>query len=160
MLSARPTDGGRCTGEDAARCTLGALDPGEEASVRIRFRPLDSGSLRPVVTARGDGVETQRLTLGPIRVKAGKAQLRVRKSAALEVARTGRVIKYRIVVAAGRRGGCASSARLRPAGPACACAPPHAVACCVTAGRGCWAALPGRGRKLTVKAQLTGAPVS
>ncbi len=159
VLAARPSDGGRCTGDDPARCTLGDLDPGEEASVRIRFRPLDSGSLRPVVTARGDGVETQRLTLGPIRVKAGKAQLSVRKSAPLEVARTGRVIKYRIVVAAGRRAAAAHRVRvcdLPGAGLRLRSASRGGV---LRDGRACWRLgrlLPGRSRKLTVKAQLTG----
>ena len=82
VLSATVEGGGKCTlRDDVARCPLGTLDPGERATVRVRFRPADDGELAPVVTIRGDGIPKLTRTLGPIRVKPGKARLVIRKRA-------------------------------------------------------------------------------
>ena len=99
VLSATVEGGGRCTlRDDVARCPLGTLDPGEQVTVRVRFRPADGGELAPAVTIRGDGIATLTRTLGPIRVKPGKSRLLVRKRAGASVAPQGDVVGYRIVV--------------------------------------------------------------
>ena len=104
--------GGDCSAGEAVRCRLGTLEPGERVTVRIRLRPLDRGALRAKVTIRGTGVATQRLTLGPVRVRPGRAQLTITKRAGASVARRGRSVAYRIVVTAARRAATAHGVRV------------------------------------------------
>lgn len=156
LLSARP--GGSCTVADVARCTVGTLDPGEQASLRVRLRPRDGGVLRPVVTARGKGVAAQRLTVGDVRVKRGRARLRVTKRADAPVARRGRSVTYRIVVTAARRAATAHRVRVCDvpgAGLRLRSASRGGV---VRDGRACWRVgklAPGRKRELTAVARVT-----
>jgi uncharacterized repeat protein (TIGR01451 family) len=158
VLSARPTDGGRCTGREVVRCSLGELAPGETANIRLRLRPLDQGRLRPRLTVRGDGIPTQSITLGPVRVKAGPARLTVRKAAGLKVAQSGGLVRYRVVVTAGTRAAAARRVRV--------CDLPGAGLRLLSASRGgtvrdgraCWRVgklLPGESRRLTVRARVT-----
>jgi uncharacterized repeat protein (TIGR01451 family) len=160
VLSARVTDGERCTvREEVVRCAVGTLDPGEVATVRIRLRPLDRGTLRPVVTARGDGVPAQRISLGPVRVKPGPAQLIVRKSARDEVAAPGRLVKYRIVVTAGRRAAAARRVRVCDLPGTGLRLRSTSRGGLLREGRACWRLgkiMPGRSRRLTVVARVTG----
>jgi hypothetical protein len=159
VLGARPTTGGRCTVRAVVRCVLGPLDAGEQARIRVRLRPLDRGTLRPVVRVRGDGVATQRLTLGPVRVKAGSARLRIRKSTRANFTQQGRVLKYRIVVTARRRAAAAHRVRVcdRPGrGLRLRSVSRGGV---LRNGRACWRLgklLPGRSRRLTAVARVTG----
>ncbi|MGE5636773.1 MAG: hypothetical protein ACM3UV_07530 [Nocardioidaceae bacterium] len=158
LLSARPEGGGRCTGKAVVRCSFGTLSPGEKARVRVRLRPLDQGTLRPVVTARGTGVATRRFTLGPVRVRAGTARLTVHKSANVDVVRRGGLVKYRIVVAAGRRAAAARGVRVCDvpgAGLRLPYAPRGGV---LRDGRACWRLgklMPGRRRSVTAIARVT-----
>ncbi len=159
VLGARPTTGGRCTVREVVRCALGPLDPGEQATIRVRLRPLDRGSLRPVVRVRGDGVATQRFRLGPVRVKAGAARLTVRKSTGADVTRKGQVLSYRIVVTAQRRAAAAHRVRVcdRPGRGLRLRSASRGGA--LRDGRACWRVgklLPGRSRRLTAVAQVTG----
>jgi large repetitive protein len=159
VIRARPTSGGRCTVRAAVRCALGPLAPGEQARIRVRLRPLDRGTLRPVVRVRGEGVATQRIRLGPVRVKAGSARLRIRKSTRANFTQQGRLLRYRIVVTARRRAAAAHRVRVcdRPGrGLRLRSASGGGV---LRNGRACWRLgklLPGRSRRLTAVARVTG----
>lgn len=86
-------------GGSIVTCRVGTLDPGERVTVRVRAEPLRAGTvLRPVVTVRGAGIETQRVVVrGVGRVKR-PAGLHVTKRASARRARPGQVVSYRIVV--------------------------------------------------------------
>ena len=159
VLSARVEGGGRCKVTDVVRCPLGTLDPGERATVRVRFRPADAGELAPVVTIRGDGIPKLTRTLGPIRVKPGKARLVIRKRAGASVAPQGDIVSYRIVVRARKRGATAHGLRV------CDVPGPGMRLRSVShgrllGGRACWRIgklAPGRSRTLKVRARVTAA---
>ena len=160
VLSASVEGGGRCKVTDVVRCPLGTLDPGERATVRVRFRPFDAGELAPVVTVRGDGIPKRTRTLGPIRVKPGKTRLVIRKRAGASVAPKGDVVPYRIVVRARKRGATAHGVRV------CDVPGPGMRLRSVSHGRvlgdgrGCWRIgklAPGRHRTLKVRARITAA---
>ena len=160
VLSATVEGGERCTlRDDVARCALGTLDPGEKATVRVRFRPADGGEVAPVVTIRGDGIPTLTRTLGPIRVQPGKSGLLIRKRAGASVAPKGDIVTYRIVVRARRRAASARGVRV--------CDRPRAGLRLRTVSRGgvlvgggaCWRIgrlAPGATRTLTARARVTG----
>ncbi len=161
VLSATVEGGGRCTlRDDVARCALGTLDPGEKATVRVRFRPADGGEVAPVVTIRGDGIPTLTRTLGPIRVQPGKSGLLIRKRAGASVAPKGDIVTYRIVVRARRRAASARGVRV--------CDRPRAGLRLRTVSRGgvlvgggaCWRIgrlAPGATRTLTATARVLAA---
>ncbi|MDO8209118.1 DUF11 domain-containing protein [Conexibacter sp. CPCC 206217] len=92
-------DAASASGGSVATCRIGTLDPGERATVRVRVEPRRAGTvLRPVVTVRGAGIETQRVVVrGVGRVKR-PAGLHVTKRASTRRARPGQVVSYRIVV--------------------------------------------------------------
>ena len=160
VLSATVEGGGKCTvRDDVVRCPLGTLDPGERATVRVRFRPADDGELAPVVTIRGDGIPKLTRTLGPIRVKPGKARLVIRKRAGAPVAPQGDIVSYRIVVRARKRGATAHGLRVCDVpGPGMRLrSVSHGR---VLGGRACWRIgklAPGRSRTLKARARVTAA---
>jgi uncharacterized repeat protein (TIGR01451 family) len=146
--------------DDVARCRLGTLDPGEDATVRVRFRPHDEGVLRPVVTVRGNGVAATRLTPGEIRVEPGRARLKIRERAAVSIAEQGQSVTYRIVVSAGRRAATARRVRVCDvpgAGLRLRSASRRGV---IRDGRACWRLgklPPGRSIRLKAVARVTAA---
>ena len=159
VLSARVPSGGSCSETESVRCAVGTLDPGEVATIRIRLRPLDQGTLRPLVTVRGDGVPAQRIRLGPVRVKAGPARLIVRKSTAVRLRRARAADQ--VSDSRGRgppRGGRAAGARLRSPGSGLRLRSASRGGV-LRDGRACWRLgrlLPGRRRRVTVVAEVTG----
>ncbi len=149
---------GNCTVGDVVRCPVGTLDPSEQATVRVRIRPHDSGTLRPVVSVEGEGVAARALSVPAVRVKAGRARLSVSKRAVASFARPGRTVAYRIVVAAARTAATARGVTV--------CDEPSAGLRLRTASRGgvlrngraCWRLgklAPGRSRTLRVTARVT-----
>ena len=91
---------------------LGTLTPGEPEVVRTRFRPRDSGVLRPLVVVSGAGVAPQRIALGTVRVKRGRARLTIRNRAGVSLTRRGRTVRYRIAVRAARKAAAAHGVRV------------------------------------------------
>ena len=90
--------------------------PGEQASVRVRLRPFDQGRLRPVVTARGEGVARQRSRWARTRQTGQGAAHRPQVGRrGRRPTRAARHVPDRCDRAS-PRGGRAESARLRPAG--------------------------------------------
>ena len=141
------------------RCPLGTLAPGERATVRVRFRPADGGELAPVVTIRGDGIPKLTRTLGPIRVKPGKVAARDPQARGRLRRAAGRLVAYRIVVRARKRGATAHGLRVCDApGPGMRLrSVSHGR---VLGGRACWRIgklAPGRRRTLKVRARITAA---
>ncbi|HWK26533.1 MAG TPA: NEW3 domain-containing protein [Solirubrobacter sp.] len=104
--------GRRCSGGGRElRCPVGTLAPGQGATVRLRVRARRPGTLRPVVTVRGDGVAAQRVTV-VVRVKAGPPRLTVRKRALSSFGRPGGLVHYRITVRAAASGAAVRGVRL------------------------------------------------
>ncbi len=150
VISAELPGGRRCAvADDVVRCPLGTLAPGEEATVRLRLRPRDRGVLRPRITLRGDGAEARRVTLKPVRVRKGQARVSIHKTARVAFARSGGVVRYRIIVAAAARAATAHDVRV------CDLA---GVGLRLRRGRACWRLgklAPGEARKLSAVADVT-----
>ena len=125
----------------------------------MRFRPADDGELAPDVTIRGDGIPKLIRTLGPIRVKPGKARLVIRKRAGASVAPQGDIVAYRIVVRARKRGATAHGVRVCDA-PGRGMRLRSVSHGRLLGGRACWRIgklAPGRSRTLKVRARVTAA---
>ena len=127
---------------------LDTLQPGTPEVARVRFRPRDDGVLRPVVTVSGRGIAPQRIALGTVRVKRGRARLTVRKRAGNSQTQHGRTVTYRLIVRNARTAATA-----------------HGVHVCDVPGRGLrlqgrrcrrfGTISPGRSRSFKVKARVT-----
>lgn len=138
-----------CTVGDAITCRLGTLAPGKPVTLRLRLRPSDSGTVHPAITVSATGVPARSVTVPSVRVRAGRAQLTVRKQARSAVARPGGTVTYRITVSAARSAATARSVRL--------CDEPGPGLRLVGTRR-CWrfsALDPGQRRVVTVRARVT-----
>ena len=159
LLSAQVAGGGRCSvDDDVARCALGRLEPGERATVRVRLRPHDRGVVRPRVTLRGDGVAAQRVILRGLRVKAGRARLSIQKTTHVAFARSGGVVRYRIIVGASRRAATAHGLRVCDLPAAGLKLRAVSRGGELRRGRACWRLdklAPGEVRKFTAVARVT-----